>query len=60
MVGHLRHADAVRLRPGIDAAIATTGAATCEAVVRGGWDRGRGDVGRFGVTLRVRGGTLRS
>jgi len=27
------------------------GHATCRALIRGGWDRGRDDVGRFGVTL---------
>jgi hypothetical protein len=50
-VGYLRHADAVRLRPMIDAAVRAEGAATCRAVIRGGWDRGHGDVGAFGVVL---------
>lgn len=50
-VGHLRHADAVRLRPLIDEALRRRGAARCRAVIRGGWDRGRGDVGAFGVVL---------
>ncbi|MDH3226873.1 MAG: bifunctional DNA primase/polymerase [Thermoleophilia bacterium] len=50
-VGYLRHADAVRLRPMIDAALRAEGAATCRAVIRGGWDRGHGDVGAFGVVV---------
>ena len=50
-VGHLRHADAVRLRPMVDEALRRHAAARCRAVIRGGWDRGRGDVGAFGVVL---------
>lgn len=50
-VGYLRHRDAVRLRPDVDEARRRTGVATCRAVIRGGWDRGRGDVGAFGVVL---------
>ena len=50
-VGHLRHPDAVRLRPLIDESVARWGAATCRAAIRGGWDRGRGDVGALGVVL---------
>ena len=54
-VGHLRHDDAVRLRPLIDEALRRDGAARCRAVIRGGWDRGRGDVGAFGVLLLLPG-----
>lgn len=50
-VGHLRHGDAVDLRPLIDEAVRRQGAARCRARIRGGWDRGRGDVGAFGVVL---------
>lgn len=53
VVGHLGRADARRLRPAIDRARADHGAATCRARIRGGWDRGRDDVGFFGVTLDV-------
>ncbi len=52
-VGYLRHVDAVRLRPTIDAAIRHHGVATCRAKIRGGWDRGRGDIGAFGVVLQL-------
>ena len=50
-VGYLRHDDAVSLRPMIDEARRGEGEATCRAAIRGGWDRGRGDVGAFGVVL---------
>jgi hypothetical protein len=50
-VGYLRHRDAVRLRPLIDEALRRYGTASCRAAIRGGWDRGRGDVGAFGVVL---------
>jgi hypothetical protein len=50
-VGYLRHDDAVRLRPLVDRSIARHGRATCRATIRGGWDRGHGDVGAFGVVL---------
>lgn len=54
-VGYLRHGDAVRLRPLIDEARRRQGAARCRAAIRGGWDRGRGDVGAFGVVLLLPG-----
>lgn len=50
-VGHVARRDVVRLRPIIDESLDLHGMATCRAVIRGGWDRGRGDVGRFGVVL---------
>ena len=50
-VGYLRHEDAIWLRPLIDDSLDMHGLATCEAVIRGGWDRGRDEVGWFGVTL---------
>lgn len=53
VVGHLSREDAVRLRPAIDACRDLDGRAACPATIRGGWDRGRGDVGLFGVTLQV-------
>jgi hypothetical protein len=52
-VGYLRHPDAVAYRSTVDAARARVGRATCEAIIRGGWDRGRGDVGAFGVVLML-------
>ena len=51
VVGHLSRRDAARYRPVIQAAIAENGLATCLAEIRGGWQRDRGDVGRFGVIL---------
>jgi hypothetical protein len=50
-VGRLRREDAERLRPAVEEAIDEHGVATCRALVRGGWDRGRDDVGLFGVVL---------
>ena len=52
-VGHLRAEDARRYREAIDAAARARGAATCRARIRGGWDRGGGDVGAFGVRLML-------
>jgi hypothetical protein len=50
-VGALSPEDARRLAPAIREAVREHGAATCRAVVRGGWDRGGEDVGMFGVVL---------
>ncbi|MDH3249759.1 MAG: bifunctional DNA primase/polymerase, partial [Acidimicrobiia bacterium] len=50
-VGYVRHGDVEWLRPVIDESLDMHGLATCDAVIRGGWDRGRGEVGWFGVTL---------
>lgn len=50
-VGRLRREDADRLRPVLVESADVHGTATCRALVRGGWDRGRGDVGAFGVVL---------
>jgi len=52
-VGYLRRHDAARLAPLVHAAGRREGAATCLARIRGGWDRGRGDVGGFGVVLML-------
>jgi hypothetical protein len=52
-VGYLSRAEARRLRGLVDGARRDHGAATCRAIVRGGWDRGRGDIGPFGVVLFV-------
>jgi hypothetical protein len=50
-VGYLARDDARRLRATVVAARRTRGAATARAVIRGGWDRGRSDVGSLGVVL---------
>ncbi len=50
-VGRLRYEDAERLAEAIDDAFDTIGMATCRAIIRGGWDRGGGDVGLFGVVV---------
>ena len=47
----LSREDVQRLAPAIREALRDQGAATCRAVVRGGWDRGGEDVGMFGVVL---------
>lgn len=52
-VGYLSRDDAADLHPLIVESIARDGMATCPATIRGGWDRGSGDVGRYGVTLRL-------
>jgi Bifunctional DNA primase/polymerase, N-terminal/CHC2 zinc finger len=52
-VGVLSGEDARRLTPAIRQAQRDHGAATCRAVIRGGWDRGGEDVGMFGVVLFV-------
>lgn len=52
-VGFLGREDASRLAPTIREAQRQHGTATCRAVVRGGWDRGGGDIGMFGVVLFV-------
>jgi hypothetical protein len=51
LIGWLAHDDARRRRAMIDEAARAAGAATCRARVRGGWDRGRDDIGWFGVVL---------
>jgi hypothetical protein len=50
-VGHIRHEDLEWLWPEIEDALDLHGLATCRAEIRGGWDRGRGDIGLFGVVL---------
>lgn len=52
-VGSLSREDARRLAPAIREARREHGAATCRALIRGGWDRGGEDVGMFGVVLFV-------
>jgi hypothetical protein len=52
-VGVLSHDDAVRLGGPVEERIRRHGRASCPARIRGGWDRGRGDVGRFGVVLSL-------
>lgn len=50
-VGHLRLEDAALYRRAIERARAMHGRASCSARIRGGWDHGGEDVGRFGVAL---------
>jgi hypothetical protein len=50
-VGELRWEDVERLSLVMREARDTCGVATCRAMIRGGWDRGGGDVGLFGVVL---------
>jgi hypothetical protein len=52
-VGHLPREVARAYRPTVEDAIVDTGAATCRAEIRGGWERGHGDVGCFGVVVRL-------
>jgi hypothetical protein len=52
-VGYLPRAEASRRREGISATIRLRGEATCAATIVGGWEREHGDVGYFGVRLRL-------
>ncbi len=54
-VGTLSHADAERLGPVIRQARKDRGVVTCRAVIRGGWDRGSGNIGMLGVSVYVPG-----
>lgn len=51
-VGHLSRDDARAYRPYLDEIIGLHGQATAAATLTGGWDRGHGDIGSFGVELR--------
>ena len=50
-VGFLPRRAAEAYRPMVEETIGRSGAATCLAEIRGGWERAGGDVGRFGVVL---------
>ena len=52
-VGWLGRSDAARYRSLVEAVRTREGEATCVARIRGGWDRGGSDVGRFGVVLAL-------
>ncbi len=52
-VGYLPRAEASRRREVITATIRLRGEATCAATIVGGWEREHGDVGYFGVRLRL-------
>jgi uncharacterized protein len=52
-VGYLSRADAERYRDAISAAIQRSGQASCSATIVGGWEREHGDIGYFGVRLRL-------
>lgn len=50
-VGRVVGRDAERCRPAVVAALGRYGVASCAARIRGGWDHGRHDRGRLGITL---------
>jgi uncharacterized protein len=52
-VGHLSDVDATAYREAITAVIEREGMASCEATVVGGWERAHGDIGYFGVRLKL-------
>jgi hypothetical protein len=52
-VGHLSKTNALAYRNIIDRAISAHGVATCSGEIRGGWDRGNGDTGKYGIVLSV-------
>lgn len=51
-VGHLSREDARSYRAVVLDAIDEHGVASCSGLIRGGWDRGHGDEGHFGIQLR--------
>ena len=51
MVGYINRSDAARLAPGIDQKNAAGEQVGMVGQVRGGWDRGDGDTGHFGIWL---------
>lgn len=53
-VGHLSRLDAARYRALVEQGALPGGRVACKARVRGGWDRGPGDRGEFGVRLDFR------
>jgi hypothetical protein len=59
-IGYLARADARRLRPAVETARLAHGHARCRARIRGGWDRGRSDLGSFGVQLLLPSGSAGS
>ncbi len=52
-VAYLSRADAARHRALITAAIERSGEASCVALIVGGWEREHGNLGLFGVRLRL-------
>jgi len=52
-VGALGREDAHRLAPAIRQTRRAHRVASCRALIRGGWDRGAGNIGAFGVVLFV-------
>lgn len=52
-VGHLSRDEARAYRSFIDEAVRDRGLATASATINGGWDRGGGDAGSFGVVLNL-------
>ena len=50
-VGYLRHETAVAYHQLVEESLDLHGLATCRALVRGGWDRGHGEVSAFGLSL---------
>jgi len=52
LVGYVNRADAARLAPAIDRLNAAGTQVAMEATIIGGWDRGDGDEGHYGIWLR--------
>lgn len=52
-VGYLSRLDSARLRSAVAVAIGRSGEASCMATIVGGWERGHGDIGLFGVRLHL-------
>jgi hypothetical protein len=54
-VGYLSRADALAYRPVVAQLSKRNTVGACQAVIRGGWDRGGGDTGNYGVSLSLAG-----
>lgn len=50
-VGYLGRDDALAYRPILEALEKRGQVGACQAEIRGGWDRGGGDTGHFGISL---------
>lgn len=52
-VGYLGRQDATAYRPVLEALEKRGQVGACQAEIRGGWDRGGGDEGHFGISLNL-------
>lgn len=55
LVGYLSRPEAARYAPALDLLAGRGLTGECDATIVGGWDRGDGDTGHFGIWLRLAG-----